>query len=71
MSFNLGCRRSCLCSKSLPDSSSKTDRAPRTGGAGVHHKSRKIWDTYDGQFEMAALSRLRILYDELLAVRSH
>ena len=30
-----------------------------------------LWDTYDGQLEMAALSRLGILYDELLAVRAH
>ena len=30
-----------------------------------------LWDTYDEQLEMAALSRLRILYDELLAVRAH
>ena len=29
------------------------------------------WDTYDGQLEMDALSRLWILYDELLAVRAH
>ena len=40
VSFNVGCRRSCLCSKSLPDSSSKTCRASRTCGAGVHQNSK-------------------------------
>ena len=29
------------------------------------------WDTYVGQLEMAALSRLRILYNELLAVQAN
>ena len=30
-----------------------------------------LWDTYDWQLEMAALSRLWILYNEILAVRAH
>ena len=30
-----------------------------------------LWDTYDWQLEMDALSRFWILYDELLAVRAH
>ena len=47
VSLNLGCRRSCLCSKSLPDSSSKTGRASITVGAGVHHKSRRSLGTID------------------------
>ena len=30
-----------------------------------------LWDTYDWQLDMAALSRLWILYDEVLAVQAH
>ena len=41
LSFILGCCRSCLCSKILPNSPSKIGRDSRTGGAGVHHKSRR------------------------------
>ena len=30
-----------------------------------------LWDTYGGKLDMAVLSRLGILHDELLAVRAH
>ena len=68
MSFNLGCRRSCLCSKNFPDSSSKTAGLPELVGLVCTITLGGLWDTYDGQIEMAALSRLRIFYDELLPV---
>ena len=71
MSFNLGCRRSCLCSKFFPFLCPKPAGLPEPAGLVCTITLGGRWDTYDWKLEISALSRLRIGYNELLAVRAH